>query len=531
MRQIFNPTVAPRQRPAAGPWAFAAACLIALVSAPIPALGQGAQVTIRDATILVGDGKTLESASVSIRGEKIGAVGPNVRGRSGSSIDGKGKFVTPGLIDAWCTLASEAGEQPRSGSSIAVDGFNHFEHEQIEAALRQGVTTVFLPARGLSGVGGLGSVVRLVPEGSEKDRVLLEQAALCAGIGLDPRMSVLARARAAGEFRKAWLDAKQYRKSFETYEEDLKEYEEKIKKRAEENKDKPKDEKAAEKKEEKKEEKAEEKVREPDPPRPPRPDRPRPGRRPPGTPRPEARPEAQPSGESEKKEDKKDEIKKPAEPQKDPTKEALLKAIDGKLGVRIEAQRPEDIQNALDVAREFNLSMSIDGGSGAVPLARELARNNVPVVLAADPPMMQFSPGIQRYAEPDAAVRLAEAGVKVALGSGPGAGDGPTRHLALAAARAVGAGLDEARAFQMITGDAADVLGLSDQVGRIAPGLSADLVIWSAHPLSPGARVERVFIRGREVYNAGESKPAASEPSEPEAAHESSDAEQKGGER
>jgi imidazolonepropionase-like amidohydrolase len=528
MRQLFNRHLAPTPQAAAMSSFLCAALAISIVFTPPSASAQGRETIIREATILVGDGRTLESASVTIRGEKIGAVGLNVRGgATGRTIDGKGKFVTPGLIDAWCTLASEAGEQGRPGTAVALDGFNRFERDQIEAALKQGVTTAFLPARAAGGVGGMGSVIRLLPDATDKDRILREEAALCAGIGLDPRLSVLARARAAGEFRKAWLDAKQYRKSFETYDEDLKEYEEKIKKRAEENKDKPKDQKSVEKKEEKKDEKPEEKVREPDPPRPPRPDRPRPGRRPPGTPRAESRPESRPDADAEKKDDKKDDIKKPTEPPKDPTKEALLKAIDGKLAVRIEAQRPEDIQNALAVAKEFNLALAIDGGSGAVPLARELAFANVPVILAADPPMMQFSPGLQRYAQADAAAKLAAANVKVVIGSGPGVGDGPTRHLALAAARLVGSGIDEGRAFRMITGDAAEVLGLDDQIGRVAPGLSADLVIWSDHPLSPNARVEQVFVRGREVYKADDGKPAASEPAGEE--HDTSENEQQGG--
>jgi imidazolonepropionase-like amidohydrolase len=35
--------------------------------------------------------------------------------------------------------------------------------------------------------------------------------------------------------------------------------------------------------------------------------------------------------------------------------------------------------------------------------------------------------------------------------------------------------------------------------------MQADVVIWSGHPLAAGSRVERVFIAGREVYDASAS--------------------------
>jgi imidazolonepropionase-like amidohydrolase len=58
------------------------------------------------------------------------------------------------------------------------------------------------------------------------------------------------------------------------------------------------------------------------------------------------------------------------------------------------------------------------------------------------------------------------------------------------------------RALAVLTSDAAKLLGVSDKIGRIDRGLSADLVVWSEHPFSAGARVERVYIAGREVYSA-----------------------------
>lgn len=485
---------------------FATLCSAALSAA---ALAQGREIIVKDATLLVGDGTALEGAALVVRGEKFANVGGSPRGGPMSrTVNAKGKYITPGLIDAWSTIALAGGDQNRGGRAIAADAFDRFDRNAIEAALKQGVTTVFLPARTNSGIGGIGSVVRLLPDGATSDQVLREEAALCAALGLDPRMPPLARAKAFGDFRKAWIDARQYRKALESYEEDLKEYEEKIKKRAEENKNKPPGEKKDEAKEEKKEEKPEERPATPPPdrPRPPRPDG-RPPRRPDRGPRPEAPPAEAPKEEG-KKEESKDAIKKPAEPAKDPTKEALLKAIDGKLPVQIEAHRPDDILNAIDIATNFNLAVMVAGGSGAAPIAKELNDAGISVILASEPPAMQYNPGVERDAAPGTARKLIDSGVRVALGSGPAGGEGGSRHLALSASRLVGEGIASDRALQTITGDAAAMLGLGDQIGTLASGHSADFVVWSAHPFSPDARVEQVFIRGREVYKAGQIKPA-----------------------
>lgn len=474
------------------------------------AIAQGREIIFKDATLLIGDGTSQEGAALVVRGDKIAAVGGAARGGPmARTVNGKGKFVTPGLIDAWSTVALAGGDQNRGGRAMAADAFDRYDRNAIEAALKQGVTTVFLPARTNSGIGGIGSVVRLLPDGAVADQNLREEAALCAALGLDPRMTPLVRAKAFGDFRKAWLDARQYRKSLENYEEDLKEYEEKIKKRAEENKNKPAGEKKEEAKEEKKDEKPEERPATPPPdrPRPPRPDG-RPPRRPDRGPRPDAPPAEAPKEEG-KKEEGKDGIKKPAEPAKDLTKEALLKAIDGKLPVQIEAHRADDILNAIEIATSFNLSMMVAGGSGAAPIAKELNEAGISVILASEPPAMQYSAGPDRDAAPGTARKLIDAGVRVALGSGPAGGEGGSRHLALSASRLVAEGVSADRALQAVTGDAAAMLGLEDQIGTLASGHSADFVVWSAHPFSPDARVEQVFIRGREVYKAGQATPIA----------------------
>ena len=56
-------------------------------------------------------------------------------------------------------------------------------------------------------------------------------------------------------------------------------------------------------------------------------------------------------------------------------------------------------------------------------------------------------------------------------------------------------------AFESITVNPATMLG-RDDIGRIAKGARADLVLWSAHPLDAQARVLATMIAGETVYRA-----------------------------
>jgi imidazolonepropionase-like amidohydrolase len=125
----------------------------------------------------------------------------------------------------------------------------------------------------------------------------------------------------------------------------------------------------------------------------------------------------------------------------------------------------------------------------------------VPVVLSAPPAPLAFVPGPARYDRPDAAAVLQRAGVSVYFGSGVLPSPDAAPHLALRVAEVVGHGFDPQLALERLTAGAARLAGVEKETGRLAPGLRADLVIWSDHPFAPGARVERVFIGGQEVYH------------------------------
>ncbi len=76
-------------------------------------------VLISGATVLTGTGQRLEGADVLLRDGKIEAIGPGLAAPADATrVDGRGKWVTPGLID----VHSHLGVYPSPGMSAHSDG-------------------------------------------------------------------------------------------------------------------------------------------------------------------------------------------------------------------------------------------------------------------------------------------------------------------------------------------------------------------------------------------------------------------------
>lgn len=65
-------------------------------------------------------------------------------------------------------------------------------------------------------------------------------------------------------------------------------------------------------------------------------------------------------------------------------------------------------------------------------------------------------------------------------------------------------GVPEVEAWKMVTINPAKLLHVDERVGSIKPGKDADLVLWSAHPLSVYSRVERTWVDGILQYDLEE---------------------------
>jgi imidazolonepropionase-like amidohydrolase len=72
---------------------------------------------------------------------------------------------------------------------------------------------------------------------------------------------------------------------------------------------------------------------------------------------------------------------------------------------------------------------------------------------------------------------------------------------ALAAGRAAGLTISEGEAMKWITANPAKALGIAAQTGSLEPGKRADIVIWDHDPFSIYARTERVYVDGGLAYD------------------------------
>lgn len=177
--------------------------------------------------------------------------------------------------------------------------------------------------------------------------------------------------------------------------------------------------------------------------------------------------------------------------------EALIPVVAGQLPLVLSVDRSSDILAALAFAAEYKLKLWIAGGAEAWMVADRIAAAGVPVLTGA----MNNIPGSfdalgQRQ---ENAALLRAAGVTVVLvGNGPGDPESyNVRNIRQEAGNAVAYGMSWDDALRAITLTPAEVLGVAGQVGSLAPGRDANVVVWSGDPFEFESVAEEVFVRGR----------------------------------
>jgi imidazolonepropionase-like amidohydrolase len=177
--------------------------------------------------------------------------------------------------------------------------------------------------------------------------------------------------------------------------------------------------------------------------------------------------------------------------------EALAPFARGEGLIIAQVERAADIRALLRFARANpRLRFAIHGGAEAWHVARDIAAARIPVILD---PFAALPDRFERFgARPDNVALLQAAGVTIAIAPAPGSVDAPQTRLALQlAGNAVAHGLDWDAAFAAITSGPAAIFGVDRDLGALAKGKLADVVIWDGDPLELMSAPTAVYIAGR----------------------------------
>jgi imidazolonepropionase-like amidohydrolase len=174
--------------------------------------------------------------------------------------------------------------------------------------------------------------------------------------------------------------------------------------------------------------------------------------------------------------------------------EALLPYLHGQRPVVIGAKDGYDLENAMRLAREFNLKVVLNHVTHSQQILDEIASWKVPVIVG---PIYDFPRADERYdAVYSLPAELYKRGVKIAFASYHVEHN---RNLPYAAGYAVAFGLPYEEALKAVTINPAEIWGVADKLGSLDVGKTANVVIANGDPLDVKTDVKQVFIEGRRI--------------------------------
>jgi imidazolonepropionase-like amidohydrolase len=223
-----------------------------------------------------------------------------------------------GIYRLYFGLAERSSPPPRVEARFKASDAVFSKDPSLRKSLAEGIimAAIAIPTDNLTG--GMSFIARL--EGGSASGFVMEDPA-GAVFSFTGEENVTNR---YGELKKMFLDAQDYRKSWEKYRKDLKKYEEQKRKEVRKGEDGPKGKKEEEKPEE--------------------------------------------------------ELKEPREPKKDENHEAILLVLDRKIPALVRASRINEIQAALDLQNEFRIRLVLVGGHEAYKIPQDLWARKVAVI-------------------------------------------------------------------------------------------------------------------------------------------------------
>jgi imidazolonepropionase-like amidohydrolase len=415
------------------------------------ATAQPQRLLVVGANILTAAGDTFPGGSVAIADGKItyvGATRPPLDD-SYSVIDGKGKWITPGLIDSHSHLgvypspsarAHGDGNEATAPTTPGVWAEHSFwpQDPGIERAVAGGVTTIQVLPGSANLIGGRGVVLEMIrQQGSRAMRFPGAPETVKMACGENPKRVYGSRTSAPSTRmgnlrgqRTAFLKAEKLRRDWDLWEE----------KRAELRKKR-------------------------------------------GKVGPKKRPKRDESADSP--------------PGRDLDLETLVGVLRGDILPQVHCYRADDMISMMQLAAEFGFSIrSFHHALEAYKIRDILAKEDIAASTWAD----WWGFKLEAYdGIPENAAMLHQAGGRAIIHSDSAVGIqrlNQEASKAMWSGRNAGIDIDEDDAIAWVSLNPAWALGIDHLTGSIAVGKRADLVLWDASPLSVYARAERVYIAG-----------------------------------
>ena len=417
-------------------------------------------VVIRGATILTATGERIDNGTIVVeRGTITRLGGGRIAEPAGARVvDGAGKFVTPGIIDAHSHIGVYAVPDSRAhadGNEATAPVTAHARAEygywpqdpQIARALAGGVTSALILPGSANLIGGRGYTVIMRP-GRTADEVRFPGAppTLKMACGENPKRvygekgGPSTRMGEFAVFRSAFHEAAVYAAKRAAYASARTQWEKRRERAAELDARAPA------------------------------------GKKVPGEPAPEP-------------------------PPIDLKLETLAAVLRGEMLVQIHCYRGDEMAQMIAVARELGFKIrSFHHALEAYKVRDLLAAEGIAINTWAD----WWGFKLEAYdGIPENAALFTEQGGRATIHSDSAVGIQRLNQeaaKAMAAGRRAGIAIDEDAALRWITANPAWVLGIDSVTGTLEAGKRADVVMWSASPFSVYARAELVLVGGRVAY-------------------------------
>ena len=177
--------------------------------------------------------------------------------------------------------------------------------------------------------------------------------------------------------------------------------------------------------------------------------------------------------------------------------EAMIPVMKGEIPLKAHAHRADDILTSIRIAKEFGVKLTLDHCTDGSIIADELAKEGYPAFVG---PTLGNKSKIELQNKSFTTPRdLVQAGVDISIITD--APVIPLQYLSMCAGLAVNSGLSVEEGWKAVTINPATALGIADRVGSLEAGKDADIVIWTADPLTTvGASAHMTFIEGKLVH-------------------------------